>query len=183
LAIFHDRRVSGRFRCLRLAAFVWVAASGFLLFGKPARAQPPQPFVPDITERSGLLMRFAATPEYLPPDKYRDKFYNTRYGDKGLIKCPNWYSTQGLYGLGIKTPATESVYPFFYGMPGQRTVDSSSRPWWRPLQLFQGLAHPFRPIGMYYQMGTYVPIYDLDPVVPGPGPYPYPWYLNWLHGG
>jgi len=159
-------------------AAIWLALSG-----ATARAQAPQPFVPDISERSGLLMRFAATPELLPPDKHRDKFYNTRYADKGPVKCPNWFATQGLYGLGMKTPATESVYPFFYGMPGQSTVDSSSRPWWRPLRFFQGLAHPFRPVGMYYQMGSYVPIYDLDPVVPGPGPYPYPFYLNWLHGG
>ena len=166
-----------------MAAGFAIAATWFALSPATARAQAPQPFVPDITERSGLLMRFAATPELLPADKHRDKFYNTRYADKGPVKCPNWYATQGLYGLGWKTPATESVYPFFYGMPGQSTVDSSSRPWWRPLRFFQGLAHPFRPVGMYYQMGSYVPIYDLDPVVPGPGPYPYPAYCNLLHGG
>ncbi len=50
----------------------------------------------------------------------------------------------------MKTPDTKSVYPFFYGMPGQGTIDSSSRPWWRPARFFQGLAHPFRPVGMYY---------------------------------
>ena len=55
-------------------------------------------------------------------------------------------------------------------MPGQSTVDSSSRPWWRPLRFFQGLAHPFRPVGMYYQIGSYVPIYDLDPIAPDRGP-------------
>jgi hypothetical protein len=167
----------------RTAAGFGVAAVWLAICSATARAQAPQPFVPDITERSGLLMRFAATPELLPPDKHRDNFYNTRYADKGPVNCPNWYATQGLYGLGWKTPATESVYPFFYGMPGQSTVDSSSRPWWRPLRFFQGLAHPFRPVGMYYTMGSYVPIYDLDPVVPGPGPYPYPAYINWLHGG
>jgi hypothetical protein len=32
-------------------------------------------------------------------------------------------------------------------------------------------------------MGSYVPIYDLDPIVPGPGPYPFPFYFNWDHGG
>ena len=32
-------------------------------------------------------------------------------------------------------------------------------------------------------MGSYVPIYDLDPIAPGPGPYPYPFYFNWDHGG
>jgi hypothetical protein len=148
-----------------------------------AYAQPPRAFVPEISERSGLLMRFAESPEVLPPDPYRDTFYRTRYADKGEVKHPNWVCTQGLYGLGLKTPATESVYPYFYGMPGQSTIDSSSLPWWRPARFFQGLAHPFRPVGMYYQMGSYVPIYDLDPIAPGPGPYPYPFFLNWLHGG
>ncbi|HKI17050.1 MAG TPA: hypothetical protein VKA15_04190 [Isosphaeraceae bacterium] len=177
------RRMGSLVRRAPMTAGVGIAAIWFVLTGAAARAQAPKPFVPDITERSGLLMRFAATPEILPPDKHRDKFYNTRYADKGPVNCPNWYATQGLYGLGMKTPATESVYPFFYGMPRQSTVDSSSRPWWRPLRFFQGLAHPFRPVGMYYQMGSYVPIYDLDPVVPGPGPYPYPFYFNWVHGG
>jgi hypothetical protein len=162
-----------------------VCAGGlWLLIGSaPAWAQPPQAFVPDITERSGLLMRFAATPEFLPPDPHRDFFYNTRYADSGKVTHPNWFKTQGLYGLGLKTPDTESVYPYFYGMPGQSTIDSSSRPWWRPAQFFQGLAHPWRPVGMYYAFGSYVPIYDLDPIAPGPGPYPYPFYFNWLHGG
>ena len=45
------------------------------------------------------------------------------------------------------------------------------------------MAHPFRPVGMYYQMGSYVPIYDLDPIASGPGPYPYPFYFNWCKGG
>ena len=91
-----------------------------------------QPFIPDITERSGLLMRFASSPEMLPPDPHRDFFYNTRYADNGRVKHPNWVCTQGLYGLGWKTPDTKSVYPYFYGVPGQNTVDSSSRPWFRP---------------------------------------------------
>jgi hypothetical protein len=128
-------------------------------------------------------MRFAATPEFLPPDPRRDNFYLTRYADKGPITHPNWLCSQGLYGLGWKTPCTQSVYPYWYGPPGQDTVDASCKPWWRPLRFFQGLAHPFRPVGMYYQMGTYVPIYDLDPIAPGPGPYPYPFYFNWAHGG
>jgi hypothetical protein len=36
---------------------------------------------------------------------------------------------------------------------------------------------------MYYAMGSYVPIYDFDPIAPGPGPYPYPFYFNWGKGG
>ena len=166
----------------RLAGFA-VVGLWFWLASAPASAQPPQPFVPDISERSGLLMRFAATPELLPPVPPRDFFYETRYADSGRVTHPNWFKTQGLYGLGMKTPDTESVYPYFYGMPGQSTVDSSSRPWWRPARFFQGLAQPWRPVGMYYQFGSYVPIYDLDPIAPGPGPYPYPFFFNWVHGG
>jgi hypothetical protein len=172
---------TGRARMLAGVGVVWLWAS---LAGATAKGQtPPDPFIPDITERSGLIMRFAGTPELLPPDPHRDFFYRTRYADSGKVTHPNWVTTQGLYGLSWKTPATASVYPYFYGMPGQSSIDSSSRPWWRPLRFFQGLAHPWRPVGMYYQMGTYVPIYDLDPIAPGPGPYPYPFYFNWLHGG
>jgi hypothetical protein len=155
----------------------------WLLFATPAWAQPSVPQVPEITERSGLLMRYAGTPEFLPPDPRRDYFYRTRYGDRGLLTHINWFRSQGLYGLGWKTPDTQSIYPFWYGSPGQGTIDSSSKPWPRPLRFFQGLAHPWRPVGMYYQMGTYVPIYDLDPIAPGPGPFPFPFYFNWDHGG
>jgi hypothetical protein len=178
-----NRTRAGRQRVTILAALstagLWLA-----LAATPARAQaPPKPFIPDITERSGLLMRFASSPTLLPPDPSRDSFYNTRYADNGRVKHPNWVWTQGLYGLGMKTPDTQSVYPYFYGVPGQSTIDSSSRPWFRPARFFQGLAHPFRPVGSYYAMGSYVPIYDLDPIAPGPGPYPFPFYFNWLHGG
>ena len=176
-----DRQSSVR-HISRLAGFA-VVGLWFGLASAPAWAQPPAPFIPETSERSGLLMRFAGTPELLPADPHRDFFYETRYADSGKITHPNWLGTQGLYGLGLKTPDTESIYPFFYGMPGQSSIDSSSRPWWRPARFFQGLVQPWRPVGMYYQFGSYVPIYDLDPIAPGPGPYPYPLFFNWVHGG
>jgi hypothetical protein len=176
-----DRQSSAR-HIPRLAGFA-VVGLWFGMASAPVWAQPPAPFIPETSERSGLLMRFAGTPELLPPDPHRDFFYETRYADSGKITHPNWLGTQGLYGLGMKTPDTESIYPFFYGMPGQSTIDSSSRPWWRPARFFQGLVQPWRPVGMYYQFGSYVPIYDLDPISPGPGPYPYPLFFNWVHGG
>ncbi len=160
-----------------------VAACLFVFASAAAWGQPPRAFVPETTERSGLLMRFAGTPEFLPPDPHRDFFYNTRYDDCGLITHPNWFKTQGLYGLGLRTPDTLSVYPYFYGMPGQGTVDASSQPWWRPARFLQSTVQTFRPVGMYYQFGSYVPIYDGNPFAPGPGPYPYPFYFNWVHGG
>ena len=94
----------------RVRARVGLGAVGlwFLLASAPAWGQPPRAFVPETTERSGLLMRYAGTPEFLPPDPYRDFFYNTRYADSGLVKHPNWVKTQGLYGLGLKTPDTRA---------------------------------------------------------------------------
>ncbi|WP_337177341.1 hypothetical protein [Paludisphaera sp.] len=149
-----------------------------------ARAQTPPPNVPDVQDRSGLMMRFTDPPGRLPPDKYRDNFYATRYADQGLVKHPRINpKSQGLYGLGWKGADTESVYPYFYGNPGSSSITSYSKPWPRPLRVFQGMAHPFKPVGMYYSNGSYVPIYDIDPLVPGPGPYPYPFYFNWHKGG
>jgi hypothetical protein len=186
IRIRHGRKPgNGLIATLRLRALAGLGVLGVWLAtaSAPAWGQPPAPFVPDITERSGLIMRFASSPEVLPPDPRRDSFYNTRYADHGRIKHPNWVWTQGMYGLGMKVNDTESVYPYFYGMPGKSTIDSSSRPWWRPARFFQGLAHPYKPVGSYYAFGSYVPIYDLDPIAPGPGPYPYPFFFNWLHGG
>ncbi len=76
-------------------AGLWLALASGNAWG-----QPPTPFIPETSERSGLLMRFAGTPEVLPPDPHRDFFYNTRYADNGTVSHPNWCKTQGLYGLG-----------------------------------------------------------------------------------
>jgi hypothetical protein len=171
-----------RGRCAR----VWgglVVLGLYAVLTVSATAQPPVPQVPELSERSGLVQRFAGTPKFLPHDPRRDNFYLTRYGENGTISHVNWFRSQGLYGLGFKSPDTQSIYPFWYGVPGQNTIDSSSKPWPRPLRFFQGLIHPWRPVGMYYQMGSYCPIYDLDPIAPGPGPYPYPFYFNFDHGG
>jgi hypothetical protein len=149
-----------------------------------ARAQYPPARVRDITERSGLVMRFATAPEQLPPDPARDTFYGTRYADRGLVKHVDGVKDQGLYGMPMKAACTESIYPFFYGSPGESRVDPSCLPWkHRALRFFQSESHFFKPVGMYYQFGSYVPIYDLDPIAPGPGPYPYPFYFNWHKGG
>ena len=169
-------------RYVRILAGIF-ALGLWAVLAAPANAQPPQAQVGDISQRSGLLQRYAATPTYLPPDPRRDYFYNSRYGDRGKISHTNWFRTQGLYGLGWKSSDTESVYPYWYGSPGQSTVDPSSHAWPRPLKFIQGLVHPFKPVGMYYQMGSYVPIYDLDPIAPGPGPFPFGMYFNFDHGG
>jgi hypothetical protein len=154
-----------------------------VLLGSTAQAQYPQPLIQQLSERSGLVMRYVGVPEHLPPDPLRDNFYNLRYADRGLIKHPNGVKDQGLYGLGWKSDCTESVYPFFYGSPGTGRIDRSCLPWHRSLRFLQGETNFFRPVGMYYAMGSYVPIYDFDPIAPGPGPYPYPFYFNWGKGG
>src|SRR5271167_395015 len=66
-------------------AGLWLALASGNAWG-----QPPTPFIPETSERSGLLMRFAGTPEFLPPDPHRDFFYNTRYADNGTVSHPNW---------------------------------------------------------------------------------------------
>jgi hypothetical protein len=169
---------------IRLSRARWVMAGlAVLLLGTAARAQYPPPLIPQLSERSGLVMRYVGVPEQLPPDPLRDNFYNLRYADRGLIKHPDGVKDQGLYGLGWKSDCTESVYPFFYGSPGTSKVDRSCLPWHRSLRVLQGWTNFFRPVGMYYSMGSYVPIYDFDPIAPGPGPYPYPFYFNWGKGG
>lgn len=165
------------------ASTVAYAGVVLLALGTAARAQYPPPRIENLEERSGLVMRFANPGGTLPPDPLRDNFYGTRYADRGLVTHQNNWKTQGLYGLGWKARCTESVYPFFYGSTGNSRVEASCLPGPRSLRFFQGLAHPFKPVGMYYQMGSYVPIYDLDPIAPGPGPYPYPFYFNWNKGG
>jgi hypothetical protein len=127
-------------------------------------------------------MRFVYPPQVLPNDKARDTIYVTLYGDQGYVSHTNFLRDGGLFGLGWKANDTRSIAPSFNGSPGANTITADSRPWPRPLRFFQGLAHPFRPVGMYYDRGSYVPLYDLDPIAPGPGPYPYPFYFNWYRG-
>src|SRR5262245_29401843 len=97
----NDRLPAGRGR--RHLTFVPLFVIGLSsAIGPPsARVQPRKPFMPEISERSGLLMRFASTPELLPPVPNRDFFDNTRDADSGRVKHPNWVCTQGLDGLGM----------------------------------------------------------------------------------
>jgi hypothetical protein len=168
------------------SAVAWLTLAGLfsLALARTSHAQSPPARIPDLQERSGLVMRFAGVPGQLPPDPLRDNFYDTRYADRGLIKHVNGVKDQGLYGVPLKAACTESIYPFFYGSPGNTKVEPSCLPWrHRALRFFQGETHWFKPVGMYYQFGSYVPIYDLDPIAPGPGPYPYPGFINWCKGG
>ena len=168
----------------------WFAAvfTGALLTtafdGQFAAAQNPQPNISDTNSRSGLLTRFVPLESTLPPDKKRDQWYQTRWGDApNLRKHPNWIKNGGLYGLPWKATDTASYAPFFFGSPGPSTLTADSRPPDRLGRLGRAIFHPFKPVGMYYDQGSYVPLYDLDPIVPGPGPWPFKRYISTTHGG
>jgi hypothetical protein len=154
----------------------------------PAHAQLPQPYFPTVEQRSGLLGRFVPIEPNLPPDKFRDTFYDTRWTDHFDVSPnhPNWFRSGGLYGRRWPGFCTQSFYPYFFGSPGQPTGGPDGcKPGPRWLKYPQTFVHPFRPVCYYYDEGSYVPIYDLDPVAPGPGRVPnwFPFYLKDPHGG
>jgi hypothetical protein len=147
----------------------------------------PQPIIPDIEERSGLLQRFEIGNRFktnLPKDPYRDNYYIYRFGDHGKLLDTNTWWDGGLYGVKLPARDTEAVYPFFYGSPGKSTITPDSKPL-RPscLRAVQQLFHQRKPVGMYYDRGSYVPIYDLDAFAPGPGPDYWPWFFQGSRGG
>lgn len=167
-----------------LLSLALVLACG-TLWATTASAQVPEPVVRDVNQRSGLLTRFTPVGRTLPPDADRDQWYDTYWGDHpkgdGHINC---YKNGGLYGLQYGNRCTASVYPFFRGAPGASTICSDCEPPKHELiRLYDNFLHPWRPVGMYYQKGSYVPIYDLDPIVPGPGPFPFRHFFNAIKGG
>jgi hypothetical protein len=170
-----------------MTLLVVVGFSGVLV-PVPAQAQVPEPYLPNVQERSGLIGRYVRIDPWLPHDKFRDTFYDTRWSDCPDLtpNHPNIYKNGGgLYGRNWPGNCTQSFYPYFFGSPGQSTMGPGCKPWHRLLKLPQTLLHPFRPVGYYYDQGSYVPLYDLDPIPPGPGPVPYwfPFYLKDPHGG
>lgn len=149
-----------------------------------ARAQAPQPTIPDLAKRSGLVSRFIPIEPNLPPDPRRDQWYDTRWGDPPNQRAhPNSYHNGGLYGLPWRADCSKSVYPYFYGAPGRSTLTADCKPAHPAFRLSRAIFHPFKPVGMYYDQGSYVPVYDLDPVVPGPGAWPFPFFKKLTAAG
>ncbi len=165
------RRTSSTCQRLVLRGFGVLSAVA-ALSAVPAFGQIPQPHIPEIRQRSGLLDRFDPIEPHLPHDKDRDNFYTTRWGDKDEVHRPNNIRNGGLYGRFWKADCTACVYPFFIGSPGKSTLHPDCKRGHFSSRLVRNVLHPFKPVGHYYAGGCYVPIYDLDPLVPGVGPYP-----------
>jgi hypothetical protein len=167
-----------------LLGLAWLSLLGPA--ARPSAAQIPLPEVPDITQRSGLFTRVRDFRYNLPYDPRRDTFYdNTRFVDNPTPHFPNKLAFRqgGMYGIPWRVKDSASVYPYFYGAPGESTITPESRPVSPAFRYVQGIIHPFKPVGMYFADGSYVPIYDPSPIVPGPGPFPFPWYFGGPPGG
>ena len=129
-------------------------------------------------------MRYAPIESTLPPDPRRDSWYDTRWADPPNIrKHPNFYKNNGLYGLRWPVNHTRSVYPYFFGAPGEDTMTGRVERVPHSQRLASMIFHPFKPIGMYYDQGSYVPVYDLDPLVPGPTAWPWPFFRRLTSAG
>src|SRR3954452_16107798 len=109
-----------------------------------AQGPVPEPGIPDIKRRSGLLTRFTVIDPNLPPDPRRDQWYDTRWGDPPNLRShPNFYPNGGLYGLPWRVKDSRSIYPYFYGSPGRNTLSPDlKRPTFR---LASAVFHPFKP--------------------------------------
>ncbi|WP_422927405.1 hypothetical protein [Singulisphaera sp. PoT] len=171
-------RRAGASRPVALGALIWLLADA------ASYGQVPQPEVPQTERRSGLFTRWVPIEPHLPPDPRRDTFWDTRWGDQPDTPHPNSIKGGGMMGKVWKSKCVASVYPFFYGAPGQSSITADCYPSpHKSGRFFSSLFHPFKPVGMYYDQGSYVPIHDFEPLVPGPGPFVWPWYYRGPGGG
>jgi hypothetical protein len=146
----------------------------------------PSPAITNLPERSGHVGRFVPIEPRLPPDPRRDHWYDTRWGDppnRGNGTHPNFYRNGGLYGIPWKANHTASIYPYFFGAPGENTLNADVRRVGYLERLPRMILHPFKPVGMYYDQGSYVPVYDLDPIVSGPTAWPFPFFRRITSAG
>ena len=158
-----------------------------LAWGATAAAQGTPAVDPFPHGGDGIRSRNIPIVPCLPPDRKRDVFYQNRWYD--AKRPPNETHIDspfdgGLYGRRWPASCTRSVSPFFRGYPGCSTLDEKCRP--HPsnvVRKLQNFVHPFKPVGEYYAGGSYVPIYDLDPIPVGPGPGIWPHYIQRCTGG
>ena len=141
-----------------------------------AQAQADGPLVPDLRERSGLFTRIVPIEPRLPVDQKRDAFYNSKWMPRHKLswgKWPNSWKDGGLYGRVLPAGCTTCRSPYFQGLPGPQAVDPACEPLGHGERVFGNILKPFKPVDVYYAGGCYVPVYDLDPLVPGPGWFPW----------
>jgi hypothetical protein len=147
-------------------AGAWPARSAF---AQEAATREGGPVLLNQAQRSGIITRHMPIIPHLPHDADRDDFYQTRRAHRPVTR-PNWLGTGGLYGLPLKGDCTVSVAPYFTGTPGgNASSPTCEKVHFRYLGNF---INPWRPVYRYYDGGSYVPVYDLDPMTPGPGPFP-----------
>ncbi len=155
-----------------------------LLSSTPARAQLTGSgyFVPETENRSGAVTRYVPMQRVLPPDPYRENFYDTQWAGKRKFWYPNFLRHGGIYGMPWKTDCVKCYNPSFSGLPGSSSVGQQcgykNRAYGRWIGNY---IHPFKPVCGYYDGGCYSPVYDLDPIVPGPGAFPWPFLFNDSH--
>ncbi|WP_152053010.1 hypothetical protein [Tautonia marina] len=152
------------------------------------RAQADGPAVPDVRERSGLFTRIVPIEPNLPVDPKRDTFFNSKWmprNPKFWGRGPNSWKDGGLYGRVLPAGCTTCRTPYFRGVTGSQAVDATCQPFNHVERVFGNFVKPFKPVDVYYSGGCYVPVYDLDPMVPGPGWFPWwvPDFANKHIGG
>ncbi len=170
-----------------LAATIMAIASLFA-WSTPAQAQEESPgVILNTPARSGLISRFTPPLPRLPQDPDRDSFQGTRYQDehdtKFKLRERNSWLNGGMYGRPLCASCTQAVSPYFRGLPGGRIepecrgCDPVTGRW------VGNLMNHYKPVGMYYDRGVYVPIYDFDYFAPGPGPFPWSHFFKRPTGG
>jgi len=149
----------------------------------PTEVQPQPrrtgPRIPDVRKRSGLFTRQTPIEPKLPVDSKRDIYLGTRWEPRHRWRQGRWINSfldGGLYGRKLTTKCTACLQPFFKGAPGNNTLCPDCEPPNRYHRWFSNFVQPFRPVDEYYAGGCYVPVYDLDPFVPGPGPFPWSYF-------
>lgn len=170
------------------ASRLLLTAAAALAVETAARAQVPQPIVPSVAQRSGVVYRSGPVQPRLPQDADRDSFQGTRYEDEHddwpfKLHPRNSCKDGGMYGRPLCPDCTAAYYPFFPGSPGT-TIGPQCKNGHPVVGRWVGnIVHPFKPVGMYYDRGVHVPIYDLDYAVPGPGPFPWSHFFKRPTGG
>ncbi len=157
----------------RLAAgFVFAAV---LLVGPACRAQNSNVYVPETNQRSGNVTRVVPRVRELPPDPYRENFYETQWARRQTFHFPNSLTHGGVYGVPWRSDCVQCNNPNFRGYTGKSSVGSQCSYTHRGARWYSNFVHPFKPVCAYYDGGCYSPVYDLDPLVTGPGPFPWPY--------